>query len=486
MSNSAYNFKTTPYEKQREALIAGLSRPGFAYLMDMGTGKTKVDIDDSGWAYLNDEIDAWLIVAPKGVYHIWKKEIGVHMSDDVVYRVYVWSGKTTIKEKKTMKLFDSYDKGLPVLVVNVEALSSKTSRALKYVKEFISRHRHVKLTVDESTRVKNEKSTRTKMVLDIALDCVRRRILTGSPAPQGPLDLYSQFEIVKPRCLGTSYWTFRARYAVLREIPHPSIPSRTVKIPVGYRNMEELRDKVSQHSYRCRLSDIVEIQELFETYDCTMTPDQERAYESMRSQWLYEVSEGEWASATTAVANLVRLHQITSGYIVDEEGNVCWLSDSKTQALMEVVEDIRDEEKIVIWCAFRKAVEDVTAALSEKYGPESVVQYHGGVSSADRERNIEEFQSGFPRFLVGTPHTGGMGITLTAARYTIYHSNTFDLEHRMQSERRTRRIGQEGMCVYIDIRCPNTIDDHVIKNLQKKINIHDLLTGDEVRKWLSL
>ena len=103
----------------------------------------------------------------------------------------------------------------------------------------------------------------------------------------------------------------------------------------------------------------------------------------------------------------------------------------------------------------------------------------------ERQDNIKKFQENDKvRFFVGTPQTGGYGITLTAASTMIYYSNGYDLEKRQQSEARIDRIGQTRPMTYIDILCENTVDEKIVKSLKKKVDIATQIMGEELKDWI--
>jgi SNF2 family DNA or RNA helicase len=143
------------------------------------------------------------------------------------------------------------------------------------------------------------------------------------------------------------------------------------------------------------------------------------------------------------------------------------------------------EGKAVIWAHYQYDVQTILDAVKKEYGNNAVVDYYGKTPNDDRQSNITKFQSD-PRcrFLVGTPSTGGYGITLTAANTMIYYSNGYDLEKRQQSEARIDRIGQEKPMTYIDIICEDTVDERIVKALRKKINIASEILGEQLKEWI--
>lgn len=101
------------------------------------------------------------------------------------------------------------------------------------------------------------------------------------------------------------------------------------------------------------------------------------------------------------------------------------------------------------------------------------------------EDNIRKFQND-PRcrFLIGTPQTGGYGITLTQANTVIYYSNSYDLEKRLQSEDRAHRIGQKEKVTYVDLISEDTVDEKIVEALRNKINIASEVLGEELKEWI--
>ena len=124
-------------------------------------------------------------------------------------------------------------------------------------------------------------------------------------------------------------------------------------------------------------------------------------------------------------------------------------------------------------------------AIEKEYGEGSVVDYYGLTPQEDRQPNIKRFQDDPKcRFIVGTPSTGGYGITLTAANTVIYYSNGYDLEKRLQSEDRAHRIGQKKSVTYVDLMADDTVDEKIVQALRKKINIASEVLGEELRSWI--
>ena len=193
---------------------------------------------------------------------------------------------------------------------------------------------------------------------------------------------------------------------------------------------------------------------------------------------------GKMVTSATVITELMRLHQITCGHFKSNDGNVQDLKNNRISELLDIIQEV--EGKAVIWAHYRHDIEKIVESISKKYGENTVVTYFGDTSTEDRQKAIKKIQdpNSPVRFIVGTPQTGGYGITLTGASTMIYYSNGYDLEKRQQSEARIDRIGQEKPMTYIDIICENTVDTNIVKSLRNKVNIATEIMGEELKAWI--
>ena len=212
-----YKFKTKPYAHQLKALEMSWNKESFAYFMEMGTGKSKVLIDNISMLYDKGKINGALIVAPKGVVKNWyEQEIPIHMAKHVEKVSILWQANITkTQEEKLNSLFKNEVK-LHILIMNVEAFSTK--KGVDFAKRFLNSH-NAMVAIDESTTIKNPTAKRTKSILDLSSMAKYRRILTGSPVTKSPLDLYTQCQFLDSWLLGHSSWyTFKTRYAIMKNM----------------------------------------------------------------------------------------------------------------------------------------------------------------------------------------------------------------------------------------------------------------------------
>jgi SNF2 family DNA or RNA helicase len=476
-----YRFKTKPFEHQLDALEASWDKENFAYFMEMGTGKSKVLLDNAAMLYDKGKINGLLLIAPKGVYKNWyDSEIPTHLPDHIFKKVVLW--KTSDKSVKQQKLLNTmFETGTEfhILIMNVEAFSSGGGTAFAY--KFLSCHKAM-IAIDESTTIKTPKSNRTKNILSLREHAKYRRILTGSPVTKSPLDLYSQCQFLDPDLLGhQSYYTFKARYAVTRKILTPQ--GHHTEIVVGYRNLPELSEKIQPFSKRILKEDCLDLPaKTFIKHTVELTKEQERVYKQMKQEAIAFL-DGKMQSTATVMTQLMRLHQITCGHFTADDDTIKDLPCSRLTELMSILENV--EGKAIIWSHYTHDVKRIIAKIKEVYGDDSVVDYFGETDTDQRSTNIKRFQTDDKcRFFVGTTSTGGYGITLTAGSTMIYFSNGYDLEKRQQSEARIDRIGQTKKMTYIDIIAQDTIDERIVKALRDKVDIANAIMGEDLKEWI--
>ena len=478
-----YRFKTKPYQHQSDALSKSWAQETYALFMEMGTGKSKVLVDNIAMLYDRGAIRGALIVAPKGVYKNWDDiEFPVHMPEHVEYTKVLWEATTTKKKQMELDtLFD--DKGdLKILIMNVEAFS--TSKGLDFARSFLNIFvGRALIGIDESTTIKNPTAKRTKNILTIGDLAKYRRILTGSPVTKSPLDLYSQCDFLDPNHLGhQSYYSFRARYANMVD---RNFGGRRVQIVGSYRRLGELSDLLDSFSYRVLKEECLDLPEkVFTKRFVELTKEQDKAYKQMKEMALAMLDDGKLMSTVNVMTQLMRLHQITCGHFKADDGTITHLKNNRIDTLMELLDET--DGKVIIWANYVEDIKNIVESLKKAYGEASTVEYHGSVDPRVRQENIALFQEkkGPTRYFVGNAQTGGYGITLTAANTVIYYSNNYDLEKRLQSEDRAHRIGQTGSVTYVDLIAEKTIDERIVKSLRDKINIANEIMGEDIKDWI--
>lgn len=473
MQEEKYKYKTEPYEHQRKALIKGANAEVFAYFMEMGTGKTKVSIDNACWLYSKDKIDYVVVVAPNSVYQNWEKELEIHCSVPFQVRMH----------KVDKKFFDiQAEKNLKWYLINVEAFSR--GEGTKIVNSILANYGHrCLMLIDESTTIKNRQAKRTKTICKVGKLAKYRRILTGSPITKSPLDLYTQCEFLSPTLLGfRSFFAFKQRYCHLHQINLGA--NKYTLVPLYYINLDELESKIKSFSYRVKKDDCLDLP--LKTYQqrfIDFSPKQKAIYNQAKQE-AYVILNNTEVSFANKLTEILKLHQICNGFLIMNDGSIQTIDDCpKIKELFDIIEET--DGKFIIWANYVHNIETITKLLKSKYGFNSTVCIYGDVNVTDRTTAVKLFQENSEcRFFVGNPMTGGYGLTLTAASYVVYFSNNYNLEIRQQSEDRAHRIGQNKNVTYIDIIMKNSIDIMIISALQRKIRISAETLGEELKSWI--
>ncbi len=477
-----YKFKTVPYEHQHKALKESWNKRSYAYFMEMGTGKSKVLIDNIAILYDRGAINTAVIIAPKGVYLNWlEKEIPAHMPDHVETYIALWkAAPTKRKQEALLKLFTESDK-LRILIINVEAFSSQKGKT--FTEKFV-RSTDCLLAIDESTTIKNPKANRTKNLLKISHEAKFKRILTGFPITKSPMDFYTQFKFLDTNILGyESFYAFQNHFA---EVVSRSVGSHSFREIKSFRNLEELKKLTRQHSYRVLKKDCLDLPDkIYNKHYVELTPEQNKLYKEMKKDALATLNDLETVTANSVMTQLLRLHTMLCGFVKTDTDSIIDIKNNRLDALLELIS--YNDNKVIIWANYVHNIKAIKEVLEKTYGGGSVVSYYGSTGLDDRKQAIELFQSqeSDVRFFVGNQMTAGYGITLTSANNVIYYSNSFDLEKRLQSEDRAHRIGQNDKVTYYDLTVKDTIDEKIVKTLCAKLDLAQQVLGDGFQSWLN-
>jgi len=480
-----YNFKLKPFDHQLAALDKARGKKEFGYFMEMGTGKSKVLIDELGMLFLAGRINFALIIAPKGVYRNWvAKEIPEHMSDDVSHRVIRWVSSPNKKQKAEIQSVKEPFSGLTIFVMNVESFSTVKGRvAGEWMSNSLGNYGLI--AVDESTTIKNHRAKRSKNLMKIAQGFNYKRILTGSPITKSPMDIFAQTELLRKGLLGyESYFHFQFRYGVVAK---RSFGARSFTQIVGYKNLDELTERIDTFAYRVLKQDCLDLPE--KTYTAryvSLTDEQARMYQDLQKKAMLLLDDGEMVTAPAVITQMIRIQQVLSGHLKTDDGEMRYFTSKRMNALEEITEE--HNGKAIIWSRFRYDIQQIVSMLNKKFGEGTAASFYGDTSDNQRQRIVESFQDKKSplRFFVGNPATAGYGITLTEANLVVYYANDYNLETRIQSEDRAHRIGQTNRVTYIDLISEGTIDEKIVNALRNKINIGAIVLGEEARQWLSL
>ena len=477
-----YQPRLEPWSHQQKALAKMEGRSAFALLCAMRTGKTKICYDDFGRLELAGEIDDLLVIAPAGVYKTWETAAQEHLSDDLQKRslIHTWKAGALARDDRLLEQFLEENVRPRILLVNVEALSS-VDRARDLCIKFLGQRRSM-MAIDESATLKNWKAKRTKFVIKHLAPLAKvRRILSGLPTPRSPLDLYAQFEILDKNILGfSSYVAFMKRYAIMRPMV---FGGRRIEIVDRYVNVDELKAKIEPHSYRVMLEDCYDLPpKMYSKREVRLTPEQKKAYREIKDFATTMLASGEHVTATIVIAQILRMHQVLCGHVGTEGGKAVEIPELRTAELLSLLEEY--DGKAIIWASFDLDVRRISGKLEKEYGEGSVARFWGGNRGSREDEEKRFLTDPQCRFMVATAAAGGRGRTWTCADLVIYYSNSYDLEHRAQSEERAQGVNKTQSVAYVDLCVPGTVDEKIIEALRKKIDMAAVITGDNYMKWL--
>ena len=467
-----YQFKTQPRPYQVKALDHAWNKNTYAFYMDMGTGKTKTSLDLFCGYYMDAKVERVLVVTKFSTRKNWEREVGIHcpVETDVM-----------VLDTSKPKAFDEWnaklDGRLKFLIVGTESLAA--GNAIHLAQKFVDSSLRVGMIVDEAHMIKNHGAVRSKNCVTLGKSANYKVIMTGTPVANGPMDVFMQFEFLDPNIIGIGdFYSFRNRYAIMGGYEEKQI--------VGYQNLEELIELISPFVYQVRKSEVLtELPpKVYETREVQLTDEQKRLYRDIakRDQ---TVSGDQGITVKTVLERMLRLQEIAGGVITFERNpdlfnmqkyEHCRIpgKNPKVDELLAITEE--NEVSTIVWCRFLEEIRMVSDALREKYGDDSVVEIHGGVSEAQRDYNVQSlFQTGKARFLVGNAATGGVGLNMTKAELVVYYSNSFSFTDREQSEDRAHRIGQTKSVTYIDIIAEGTVDGLIVDALKSKKDVSEFV-----------
>lgn len=562
-----YQFKTTPFTHQKEEWERSREEEARAIFWEQGTGKSKLTIDTACWLWNRGLIDGVLIVAPNGVHRNWtEKEIPDHVPDDVIGHIrafhYQSPRSDTKWHKQAVKAVIDH-KGFAWLTISYDAFMTATGK--RALIDFFDKRRLL-YVLDEAHYIKSPDADRTKSILKSAKYAPFRRVLTGTPIAQGPFDAYTQIKFLqegywKENGLGT-FTEFKTHFGIWKKGWNPTAydpktkqnTGREYDVLVSYRRLDQLNALLQPVSSRVTKDEVLDLPpKLYNKRFFPMTAEQGKLYRQMRDEfivWLemgglekeaeaLELPPGEEVCPTChgrkevevdgyvypcpdcggadtlnlegttpviaalAITRLLRLQQITCGYIpTDDEKEPLYPIPGANRRLDLLVELIEESpHKVIVWARFQMDITLILEALRAR--GIRAVRYDGLVNDDERaeakalfqgERTLYEGSQVVGReavppeeqakVFVGNPAAGATGLTLTAAKTVIYYSNSFKLIDRLQSEDRAHRIGQDNPVLYIDLVAEDSVDEKVVESLRNKFNVASQITGDRLKEWL--
>lgn len=416
-----------------------------------------------GAAYQVRKIKKALVVAPTSVCAVWPKELDEYAAFPHREAVLLGTKQKRLKALKTLAGEDA----LLIAVINYE--STWRDDILSAIKAW-----HPDMVIaDESQRIKDHKARQSMAMHELGDLAKYKLILSGTPVQNNAVDLFSQYRFLDPGVFGTNFYAFRERYCVMGGFNRKQI--------IKYKHMDELIRKEHSIAYRVTKAEALDLPEqTFETRNVPMDKKTRELYGQLRREGYAELEGGGAVTAATVLSKLLRLQQFTGGFLVPDEGSEPrYMFPGKLDALEDILEDyvLSEGKKLVIFCRFRKEIdliEDLLSRKGIKYGC-----IYGDVKQELRGDIVEDFQTN-PETMVFLAQidTAGLGITLTAADTCVYYSLTFNYGAYSQSLARIHRIGQRNACTYIHLVAEDTVDETILKALEKKEDLARTVVDD--------
>jgi len=463
-----------PFKHQTEALERAKGA-NLALFHDCGTGKTYTALKIIEWFWLkqqnslvkNPEFGPALVVCPLSIIEAaWIedcKKFTPHLNI-----VSLWDKASANRKKRLAEDHDIY-------VCDIYVCNYETFKSL--YPEICTKGFKV-MIVDESSKMKKTKSQITQAILSLAgikfrrskykTDVVipHRYVLSGTPAPNDESEYWAQIKFITgpgDECLNGNYYAFRSKYFVT--IPLGLTGQKMFKFRESMQ--QEFMDSIKPVTHIVSKDDVLDLPEqVHQVRKVYLSQPERQAYDTMKKDLVLRF-EDEMVLSTTALTEVMKLRQLTSGFIYGEEGTHR-TGKSKFNELMALLEEIGDHQ-VIIWCNFREEIQILLKELK------SVAALWSRTD--DRESVIHAFQKGHTQYLVANPQSAAHGLTFTNCRYAIYFSLNYSYEMQKQSQDRIHRIGQKHNTTYYYLIADKTVDEMIYKTVLRKGNLSKTILG---------
>ena len=433
-----YSHQVKAVEKLKKIKI------GAAY-MEMGTGKTRVALELINIRLNKGRIDHVIWLCPCSVKENLRRDIIKHTGEEQNI----------------------------ITICGIETLSTSI-KTNSYLLELV-KNKRCYLIVDESNLVKNHKAKRTQNIIRLSEYCTYKLILNGTPVTRNEADLFAQWYLLDWRVLGyKSYWSFSANHLEFDDY------GRLRKCL----NVDYLVEKIGPYSYQVKKEECLDLPpKTYEKVYYELTNQQYEHYLNVADELMFSLDEFQpW----TIYRMLTALQDVISGmYVNTSKENIQTtpyfdnpLENPRIKKLLELLDGL--EEKTIIFCKYQQEINDITNIINSKYGKDTAVPFTGDLTQKKRQNNLDLFQT-TSQYLVANKQCGAYGLNLQFCSYIIFYSNDWNYGTRSQAEDRVHRIGQTENVHIVDICAADTLDERILKCLDKKENLVDSIR-EEIEK----
>lgn len=488
-----YKFKRDPRKHQTAALNKCYGLNAAALFMDMQTGKSKTSIDLVSAHRMEGHITGVLVLTKLSLRKNWVAHFDIDCP--IPHTIHL----PTTDRERDFDLWLAKPHDFKVMVVGWESLSA--GRMIELCRRFMAYSGRA-IIGDETTYITGHKALRFEHTAELGKMAAYRYALTGTPALEGPMNLYTQFEFLDPNIVGIGdFYAFRNQYAIMGGFMREVRPGKKVATEiVGYQNLDELMKLIAPHTFQITKKEAYDLPpKRYQTRTVEITAKQRELYQKIKSDGVMLLKGGEERALQNVLEVALRLHQVTGGYGVnpnevrylgkDKEGNTVEkikvmyepyriVEPAKNPKMLEVIDIITDPsakgKQGIIWAVYRHEIADLVELMKAK-GVKNIGQLHGGVPEGDRQPIVDAFKEGGVQWVVGNASTGGMGYSMMASEVSIFYNNTFKAVDRVQAEDRAWGDGQTKSGIWIDIAAEKTVDMTVLKALEAKMDLSEFI-----------
>lgn len=480
-------YGTKPYNYQREIVEMTWQKPYWAFFMEMGTGKSKIVVDTIVNLYLAGEVDTVLYIAKKGeLSNFQVYELPRHKPAHVECSAYIYEGYARSDHVQKIKHMLSPLPHLRVFSMNIESV--RAGKGFDIADAFMKSSRKTMIVVDESTTLKDRRSTQHKAVKALRKRARYIRIMTGTVMPHNPVDVFCQSIVLDKTAMGYGGVTaFKSEFIETKLV---TFGARSFHQQIGVKNLDLLRQKMKRFSTVLNKEDCLDLPDrIYQKKVVPLTDEQIEHYQSI-VDYAVTTIEGDTVDCLNAISTMIRLYQVVCGQLKTDNGYYR-IQNNRISAVANFMEEVLDsQEKIIVWSNYKEASEALYEGLTEALRKRKAtgVWLQAGLSISERAELIEKFKTDKNcRLFQGNPQSSGYGLTLTEAHTSAYYSNSDNYEHRLQSEARTHRIGQKHKCLYTDFHTPGTVEDAILdRNVMKSLNRGQIMTSDDFLQMIKL
>lgn len=435
-------YKLSPFLRgyQKDIVNDALNAGCYGIFADTGTGKTVIGLE------IARHFKKTLILCPLSVIETaWIDDCKKFYPQMKI--INCWSNTSDGR-------FDLLDEEADVYVMNYESY--------KIVRNKIMKSNFDCMIVDESSCMKNMKSQITSMILEMVNVIPHRFVLSGCPCPNHNSEIFPQIKFVNNEIFGNNYYGFLARY-FHQDLSNPHVWFQTAE------DKERYNLRLTEQSVFLKKEDCVDLPEkVFQVRRFEMASEQRQHYNELLNDIKSHINE--W-SKFEFTAKLMKLREITSGFVYTKDSNVITMDSNKPKALAEILEEIGNKQ-VIIWCQFQHEIK----SLAEQFG--GVALTSSSSKTKERYEIIRDFRDGKIQYLFTHPSLMGKGLTFVNCTYNVYYSLSFSYEEFKQSQDRIHRIGQTNKCTYIIMQAKDTIDEKIYSCLQRKESAVDELYNE--------